>query len=49
VFWVRGRKWEVFDIKITDEGIQVTPTQEFGEALGMFTVGEGDEPAPEGE
>lgn len=47
VFWVRDRKWEVFDIKITEEGIQVTPTQEFGEALGMFTTDGDGETAPE--
>jgi hypothetical protein len=47
VFWVRGRKWEVFKIEMDSEGIRVFPSDEFAQALGMTTADEGE--APEGE
>ncbi len=46
VFWVRGRKWEVFKIEIDAEGIRVYPSDEFARALGMTVE---DKETPEGE
>ncbi len=43
VFWVRDRKWEVFRIDITPEGIQVYPSEEFAAALGMTAPDNGGE------
>jgi hypothetical protein len=47
VFWVRGRKWQVFKMEIDAEGVRVYPSDEFARALGMVVE---DEPtAPEGD
>jgi hypothetical protein len=40
VFWVRGRKWEAFKIELTEESVNVYPSEEFLTALGV-TGGEG--------
>jgi hypothetical protein len=43
VYWVRGRRWEVFSVELGEQ-VTITPSEEFVKALGLAVEGENGEP-----